>query len=110
MSAADSPLPDHTPEATPVAVAHEQASALNRREAVKAGALVAAGAAVAMTGVTRHRARTPTPDPVGKRTIRSLTVLNNVKPQPDEDVLLRMQRELVRAMAKPVEQRRWVMV
>ena len=110
MTAADTPSPDHTSQTTSVADAGKEVSPLNRREAVKAGALVAAGAAVAITGVTWHRSRSSTPDPVGKGTIRSLTVLSNVKPQPDEDVLVRMQRELVRAMAKPVEQRRWIMV
>jgi molybdopterin-containing oxidoreductase family iron-sulfur binding subunit len=83
---------------------------MNRREFVKAGALVGAGAAAAVGVVARDRLDTRTPDPTGPKTIRSLTVLNNVKPQPNEDVLIRMQRELVRAMAKPVEQRRWVMV
>jgi Fe-S-cluster-containing dehydrogenase component len=37
-------------------------------------------------------------------------VLNNVEKKRNEDVLVRMQRELVKAMAKPVEQRRWIMV
>jgi molybdopterin-containing oxidoreductase family iron-sulfur binding subunit len=36
--------------------------------------------------------------------------LNNIKPQVNEDILLRMQRDLKRAMAKPVEQRQWTMV
>jgi molybdopterin-containing oxidoreductase family iron-sulfur binding subunit len=49
-------------------------------------------------------------DPAGIGTIRSLTVLNNIKPKVNDDVLLRMQRDLVKAMAKPVEQRRWIMV
>ena len=31
-------------------------------------------------------------------------------PQPDEDVLIRMMRELQRALKKPVHERRWVMV
>ena len=83
---------------------------MNRREFVKAGALVGAGAAVATTAVVSDRLLDSTGDPVGKKTIRSLTVLNNIKPQANEDVLLRMQRELVKAMAKPVEERRWIMV
>ena len=83
---------------------------MNRREFVKAGALVAAGAAGAISGVVKSRLDRSTPDPTGKATVRSLTVLNNIKPQANEDVLLRMQRELVTAMAKPVEQRRWIMV
>ncbi|HRQ72008.1 MAG TPA: 4Fe-4S dicluster domain-containing protein [Phycisphaerales bacterium] len=83
---------------------------MTRREAVRAGALVGAGLAVAGgTAVLARRASAPA-DPAGPGTIRSLPVLNNVRPRIDEDVLLRMQRELVKAMAKPVEQRRWIMV
>jgi molybdopterin-containing oxidoreductase family iron-sulfur binding subunit len=83
---------------------------MNRREFVKAGSLVGVGAAAAAAGVVAHRMDRGTPDPKGTGTIRSLTVLNNVPPQLNEDVLIRMQRELVKAMAKPVEQRRWIMV
>ncbi len=83
---------------------------MTRREAVRAGALVGAGLAVAGgTAVLARRAKAP-PDPSGPGTIRSLPVLNNLPARADEDVLLRMQRELVKAMAKPVEQRRWIMV
>lgn len=83
---------------------------MDRREFVKAGALVTAGVAAAGALVLKDRLSTTTSDPVGEKTIRHLTVLNNIKPQHDEDVLLRMQRDLVKAMAKPVEERRWVMV
>ena len=34
----------------------------------------------------------------------------NVSPQADEDILVRMQRDLVRALSKPIDQRRWGMV
>lgn len=42
--------------------------------------------------------------------VANLLVLDRVKIEPGEDVLIRMQRELVRAMSKPIEQRRWGMV
>jgi Fe-S-cluster-containing dehydrogenase component len=87
---------------------------MDRREFVKAGVLVSAGAAAAAGVAIKGRSGVggggPTGDPVGPKTVRHLTVLNNVAPRADEDVLVRMQRELVTAMAKPVEQRRWVMV
>jgi molybdopterin-containing oxidoreductase family iron-sulfur binding subunit len=83
---------------------------MNRREFVRAGALVGAGVAASVGVVVKDRLAEPLRDPVGAGTRRSLTVLNNVEPRLDEDVLLRMQRELVKAMAKPVEQRRWIMV
>lgn len=83
---------------------------MTRREVVKAGALVGAGVAVAGGAAVMARRTTATTDPVGPGTIRSLPVLNNIKPELNEDVLLRMQRDLVKAMSKPVEQRRWIMV
>jgi Fe-S-cluster-containing dehydrogenase component len=83
---------------------------LSRREALRAGALVGGVAAVAGTGVVTSRAAADTGDPVGAGTRRQLTVLANVPEQADEDVLVRMQRELVKAMAKPVEERSWIMV
>jgi molybdopterin-containing oxidoreductase family iron-sulfur binding subunit len=83
---------------------------MNRREFVRAGTLVGAGVAVSAGLVVKDRLAKPPADPVGRSTARSLPVLNNVKPQINEDVLIRMQRDLVKAMAKPVEQRRWIMV
>lgn len=83
---------------------------MNRREFVKAGALVGAGAAAAVTVVVKDRMSTATGDPTGPSTVRSLPVLNNIPSQLNEDVLVRMQRDLVKAMKKPVEQRWWVMV
>jgi molybdopterin-containing oxidoreductase family iron-sulfur binding subunit len=83
---------------------------MDRREFVKAGALVGAGAAAAVAVVVKDRLPQPPHDPTGPATVRELKVLAGVAPRHDEDPLVRMQRELVRAMAKPVEQRRWVMV
>ncbi|QOJ17033.1 MAG: 4Fe-4S dicluster domain-containing protein [Phycisphaeraceae bacterium] len=83
---------------------------LTRREFVRAGALVGAGAAAAVSAVVIDRTTATTNDPVGAGTVRHLPVLNNIKPAVDEDVLVRMQRDLLKCMAKPVEQRRWVMV
>lgn len=83
---------------------------LSRREVLRAGALVGGTVAVAGTAVVTARIDTATSDPAGDATVRTLTVLTNVAADPDEDVLVRMQRELVTAMAKPVEQRGWVMV
>jgi Fe-S-cluster-containing dehydrogenase component len=82
----------------------------SRREVVRAGALVGATVAAASTGVVRARSRTPASEVTGEESIRLLPVLDNVPASPDEDVLLRMQRDLKKAMAKPVEERSWVMV
>ena len=84
--------------------------AMDRREFVKAGALVGAGLAATAGLVLKDRIGRGTGDSTGEGTIRHLPVLNNIPPNESEDLLLRMQRDLVRAMAKPVEQRKWVMV
>ncbi len=83
---------------------------MNRREFVTATALAGAGAAAVATGVTLNRVAGRPQDPTGPGTVRHLTVLKDVPVKANEDVLVRMQRELVKAMAKPVEQRRWIMV
>ena len=83
---------------------------LDRREFLLAGGLVGAGAAVATVAVIKDRAPRPPQDPTGEGTARKLEVLLRVKERPGEDDHLRMQRELVRAMAKPVELRHWIMV
>ncbi len=83
---------------------------LTRREAVRAGVLMGVSVAAAGTAVSLHRRAAVTGDPIGEGTVRHLTVLANVPPTLNDDVLIRMQRELVKAMAKPVEQRRWIMV
>lgn len=83
---------------------------VTRRDALRGGALVAGSAVVAGIALGGARASTTTSDPVGSGTVRELTVLNNVPVSSSEDVLLRMQRELVAAMKKPVEDRSWIMV
>jgi len=83
---------------------------MDRREFTRSAALVGAGAAV--TGALALKDRLPKDpvDPTGPGTIRRLPGLPSVKQQDDEDPLIRMERELVKAMAKPVEQRHWVMI
>ena len=83
---------------------------MDRREFVKAGALVGSGLAATAGLVLKDRLGSGTGDSIGEKTVRHLPVLNNIAPKDSEDLLLRMQRDLVRAMAKPVEQRKWVMV
>lgn len=86
------------------------ADKMNRREFVTATALAGTGAAAVATGVTLNHLVGRPEDPTGPGTVRQLRVLENVEAHPNEDVLLRMQRELVRAMGKPAEERQWIMV
>jgi len=88
----------------------DKKSPLDRREFLLAGGLVGAGVAVAVGAVVKDRLPSAPVDPTGEATVRKLKVLQKVKPQDNEDPLVRMQRELVRAMAKPVEKRHWIMV
>jgi molybdopterin-containing oxidoreductase family iron-sulfur binding subunit len=83
---------------------------LTRRELVRTGALAGAAVVVAGGAVLKDRVVEASPDPHGPETVRKLDILKSVKPSPNEDVLVTMQRELVKAMAKPVEKRSWMMV
>lgn len=75
---------------------------------LKAAALAFAGAALPLAGLQSVAvAASPQVAPNRKRQpVPSL----HISPQADEDVLIRMQRDLERALAKPIEQRRWGMV
>ena len=83
---------------------------MTRREFTRAAALVGAGAAASVGVAIKDRLPAAPRDPVGEATRRELATLKPLPEKPQEDVLVRMQRELERAMAKPVEQRHWVMV
>ncbi|MBI5248713.1 MAG: 4Fe-4S dicluster domain-containing protein [Desulfomonile tiedjei] len=83
---------------------------MDRRDFLLAGGLVGAGAVAAGAVIVKDRLPADPQDPTGDGTIRNLTVLKNVKVQENEDEHVRMQRELVKAMAKPVEKRHWAMV
>ena len=83
---------------------------MNRREVIRSGLAVAAGGAAIGAVLVSARSGRDHPDATGPGTVRRLTVLQNIPERPDEDVLVRMQRDLVKAMGKPMEQRHWVMI
>ncbi|MEI7449620.1 MAG: 4Fe-4S dicluster domain-containing protein [Desulfomonile sp.] len=89
---------------------NESKKIMDRREFILAGGLVGAGTVVGVGSIVKDRLAAEPRDPTGENTIRNLGTLKNIKPQENEDVVVRMQRELVKAMAKPVEQRHWNMV
>ena len=78
---------------------------MNRLALLKAGA--ALGGTLGVANLLHQNDALAAPD---ADRVTNLPVLDHVKAQPGEDVLIRMQRELVRAMNKPVEKRRWGMV
>ncbi len=77
---------------------------VNRRSVLKAGALL--GGVLGTGGLLSGGDISAGPGDGAA----SLPVFDHVKPEPGEDVLIRMQRDLVRAMNKPMEQRRWGML
>lgn len=83
---------------------------MDRREFTRSAALVGAGAVATGAFALKDRLPKDPVDPTGAGTIRRLPGLPSVKQHDDEDPLIRMERELVKAMAKPVEERRWVMI
>ena len=83
---------------------------MTRREFVRSAALVGAGVTASVGVALKDRLVESDRDPTGDATRRNLDALNALPERHDEDALVRMQRELARAMAKPVEQRRWIMV
>ncbi len=85
-------------------------SPMNRREFLLAGGLVGLGTAAAVSVIVKDRLPAPPIDVTGEATVRKLSVLKNVAETEGEDTHVRMQRELVRAMSKPVEQRHWIMI
>ncbi len=76
---------------------------LGRRQALlRIAQAVFSGLALALLSDRRAQAQEPQ--------LEELKLPELPPPQPNEDVLIRMMRDLQRALKKPMEQRRWVMV
>lgn len=86
--------------------AHEDQS---RRDFMRAAAITAGGAGLALAGLAAARLTGPA-DVTGPTTARTLSDLPTVPKGDDADPLVQMQMQLRRAMAKPVEERHWMMV
>ncbi len=103
-----------TAVATPEPAADSaETTALQRREFMtKAAAVLAAGAVLPWGGLQATvfaPDREKTAKGHGARRAVAAPAFD-ISPQADEDILVRMQRDLVRALRKPIEQRRWGMV
>lgn len=101
-----------TPKSTPPPeeTTSVKSPALDRREFVRAAVLVGVGAAASVGVAIKARQPKPSPDPSGPGSARELKPLPSLPETPGEDPLVRMQRDLARAMAKPMEERKWGMV
>lgn len=83
---------------------------LSRRDFLRGSSLVVGSVAASAVAVTSARMSAPPKDPTGQETIREVPVLKSIPHSDDQDVLIRMQEDLRRAMAKPVEERKWKMI
>lgn len=83
---------------------------LTRRDLVRAGGLFAAGIAAVMAGVLTESNDHTENDVSGSDSIRAIRVKSTIPVEENADVLLRMQADLEKALAKPMEERKWVMV
>lgn len=81
----------------------------SRRDFVRGAAILGGAAAVGLVGMGVAKLSGPT-IAKGEGTRRSLPVLQSIPKGANQDILLRMQREVRESMAKPVEQRHWTMV
>jgi molybdopterin-containing oxidoreductase family iron-sulfur binding subunit len=77
---------------------------------VKAAAILGTAAAVGAGALVNAKNTKISNEPTGDASIRKLPAKDTIPVTRDSDPLLRMQEELEIAMAKPVEQRRWMMV
>ena len=83
---------------------------LDRRAFVKAAAILGTAAAVGAGALVNAKKTKISNEPTGDASVRKLSAKETIPVTRDSDPLLRMQKELEVAMAKPVEQRRWMMV
>ena len=77
---------------------------------MKAAAILGTAAAVGAGALVNAKKTKISNEPTGDASIRKLPAKETIPVTRDSDPLLRMQKELEVAMAKPVEQRRWMMV
>jgi molybdopterin-containing oxidoreductase family iron-sulfur binding subunit len=83
---------------------------ISRRDFIRGGALTAATVAASTGAAILNATTKANGDPAGPDTARDLDALRNIPPASGEDSLVTMQRDLVRAMRKPIEQRHWTML
>lgn len=83
---------------------------LSRRDFVRGGSIIAGSVVLGTVAVTGARFSAPPEDPSGDMTIRVIRETPTIPKDESADILIRMQEELRRAMAKPMEQRKWKMI
>jgi molybdopterin-containing oxidoreductase family iron-sulfur binding subunit len=99
-------------ERGPEQTSPDAAAGASRRAFLKVATVAAAGAALAGMGALTSAAggRAGAGTPTGPGTIRTVPATPNIPVDDHADILIRMQDDLRRALAKPVERRHWMMV
>ncbi|MFH0728574.1 MAG: 4Fe-4S dicluster domain-containing protein [Pseudomonadota bacterium] len=83
---------------------------LNRRDFLRSAGLVGGGVALGVTAIVTARRSDPPESLTGRETVRAIPEPKTVPIDDNADLLIRMQADLRRALAKPVEERRWKMI
>lgn len=83
---------------------------ITRKDFLKTAGVVGGGVAVSVAAVTAARLSPPPETPTGADTIRDIPEFKSIQVSEESDLLIRMQTELKKALAKPVEERKWRMV
>jgi Fe-S-cluster-containing dehydrogenase component len=88
----------------------EEAATTDRRSFLHAAAIVGTGAALSAAVLVAEKTRTICNEPKGASSVRRVPEKPSIPVDEGSDQIVRMQKELEAAMAKPLEERRWVMV
>ncbi len=87
----------------------EKKDTISRKDFIKGAGLSVAGLAISAVISDKAHSETALHDLTGDQTIREIPEFKTVKGN-RVDPLIRMQKELRKAMAKPIEQRKWKMI
>ncbi|MDP3314007.1 4Fe-4S dicluster domain-containing protein [Lutibacter sp.] len=83
---------------------------ISRKDFFKSAAVAGASALVASEVFAKSRFLPEIEIPIGESTIKEIAEFKSVKVESNSDILIRMQAELKKALAKPMEQRKWKMI
>lgn len=83
---------------------------IKRRDLLRTALLAGVGVTLATSGVMVSRLSESGNTPTGNDTLRDIAEPESIVIDGNSDILLRLQKDLRRALKKPLEQRKWVMV
>lgn len=83
---------------------------ISRKDFLKTAAVVTGGIAVSAGVVSIAKLSSPPEDYQGEVTIKDIKEFESINVNENSDLLLRMQNDVKRAMKKPMENRKWLMI